>query len=120
MAHKAEIDLSNITSDGENVIKDLAQTVINNDISAHNTDTNAHQDIRDEITDKVSAHNLDANAHQDIRQEIIDAQLSTQKWKSAVQTKSDLPVLSADEKAQTWLCRVMNDTSMPNNNGVWT
>jgi hypothetical protein len=50
---------------------------------------------------------------------IAQAQLATHKWLPAVQTKDDLPDPTTLTATLNYLCRVINDTETPANNGVW-
>jgi hypothetical protein len=50
---------------------------------------------------------------------IAQAQLAVQTWLPAVQTKADLPDPSTLSHTTSYLCRVINDTDTPSNNGVW-
>jgi hypothetical protein len=50
---------------------------------------------------------------------VAQAQLSVQTWLPAVQTKADLPDPSSLSHSTSYLCKVINDTDTPANNGVW-
>jgi hypothetical protein len=50
---------------------------------------------------------------------VANAQLSVQTWLAAVQSKADLPDPSTLSQTTSYLCRVINDTDTPSNNGVW-
>ena len=55
-----------------------AESVVETEVGNHNTDTKAHEDIRDEveklgnsIANSIYAHNVDETSHSDIRQSLI-------------------------------------------------
>jgi hypothetical protein len=50
---------------------------------------------------------------------IAEAKLSIQTWLAAVDTKADLSGPSTLDPGVNYLCRVINDTETPANNGVW-
>ena len=50
---------------------------------------------------------------------IAEAKLAGQIWLTAVDTKDDLPDPASLSPDVNYLCRVINDTETPANNGVW-
>ncbi|MDR3048692.1 MAG: hypothetical protein LBV16_02470 [Elusimicrobiota bacterium] len=95
---------------------------------------NAQTDLKNKLDEKANAANTytkteidgqmggkadksDTYTKTETDEEIANAQLANQQWLSAVNAKSDLPTVP--NPLQNYLCRVMNDTATPANNGVW-
>jgi hypothetical protein len=54
-----------------------------------------------------------------VNEQLKAAMLSTHKWLPAVGAKAELPAPSTRDPNINYLCRVINDTGAPANNGVW-
>jgi hypothetical protein len=103
-AAQASADLAQETAD--DALSNAASAAQDAANAQHAADT--AQDTADEKVDAAYVGNA-----------IAQAQLSVQTWLPAVQTKADLPDPSTLSHSTSYLCRVINDTDTPANNGVW-
>jgi hypothetical protein len=72
------------------------------------------------IADEAEARNDAVSAEATARDEAIaEAKLSIQQWLAAVDTKANLLDPATLSPTVNYLCRVINDTETPGNNGVW-
>jgi hypothetical protein len=115
-----EADVSSVAELAEaaqasaDLAQDTANTALSNAASAAQDAANAQHaadTAQDTADEKVDAAYVD-NA-------VAQAQLSVQTWLAAVQTRADLPDPSTLSHSTSYLCRVINDTGTPANNGVW-
>ncbi|MDM7320218.1 MAG: phage tail protein [Fervidobacterium sp.] len=104
------VDIYTVVSNAQNITAVISDTVIlatKQDIQAHNSDSTAHADIRDRITQKILAHNTSPRAHQDIRDLLARSMIGS--GIDLTNATSDY-FLQVGEKA---IIRVNNETSKP-------
>ena len=109
---RVNLGLGNVdnTSDLNKPVSTAQQAAIDAEAAARAAAVSA------EVTARAAADAAEVTAR---NAAIAAAQLSVQKWLPSVEKRADLPAPSTLSHTTSYLCRVINDTATPANNGVW-